>query len=362
MARPAGLHDCRTSWPPLEIRRGRNADRATSYGSPFLGVKRIPAGAPVACRPLPQAAPEERHGPLTTQTSPPGPGSGQRSGATGLGLAALTFALFSGIDALVKWMSLRYPVLQVTFYTTVFALVPVAGIVMATGGIAGLKPRRPGLVILRAVLLALDTALVYYAFNRLPLADVYAMVFTSPLLVTALSVPLLGERVGWRRWSAIVVGFIGVLIILRPGFAALDLGHFAALGSAILFALSLIVLRRVGREESSGALLLALMLALIAIAAPAMPFMHRTPSLADLAIFAAAGLVIGLAQLVLVLAVRKAPAASVAPFQYTQMIWAVIFGLLVFGDRPHAFMLAGSLVIVAGGLYVFFREMRLRGR
>jgi drug/metabolite transporter (DMT)-like permease len=277
-------------------------------------------------------------------------------------LAALTFAVFSAIDAMVKWMTLRYPVVQVTFYTSVFALVPVAAVIAATGGLAGLKPRRPGLVVLRAVLLALDTVLIYYAFNRLPLADAYAMVFTTPLLVTALSVPLLGEKVGWRRWSAVAVGFAGVLIILRPGFAGLDPGHFAALGSALLFALALIVLRRVGSEESSGALLLALMLALIAVTGPALPFVHRPLAPADLGIFAAAGMVIGVSHLLLILALRTAPAASVAPFQYTQIIWAVIYGLAIFGDRPDAFTLAGSLVVIASGLYVFFREtVRRRG-
>jgi S-adenosylmethionine uptake transporter len=219
-----------------------------------------------------------------------------------------------------------------------------------------MRPRHVGLVGLRALMLAIDTVCAFTAFSLLPLADAYTLFFAGPMLVTALSVPLLNEHVGWRRWSAVIVGFCGVLIILRPGFAELTLGHLAALGATLTFSLSTIILRRLGESESSGALLVSTLLALVLVTAPALPFVYVAPDLTGWALMVGGGLLAGIAHIGLVKGFRMAAPAIVAPFQYTQMIWAVFYGYVLFSDLPEIWTVIGSLVIAASGLYLLWRE------
>jgi S-adenosylmethionine uptake transporter len=287
------------------------------------------------------------------------PATGELTGdriPRGIAFALGAFTIFSCADAGVKWLSATHSIFQIIFMSTVFALVPVAGLIMGEGGLGALRPRHPWLVALRALLLAIDMVFVFYAFTKLPLADAYTMLFTAPMLVTALSVPLLGERVGWRRWSAVAVGFGGVLVVLRPGFAELNLGHIAALASSSFFALSLIVARRIGNSETGSTLLISLMAALLIVSGPALPAVYVSSSLSDLAMLAGLGLLMGLGHLGLIQALRLAPSNVVAPFHYSQIVWAVIFGLLLFGDRPSAWVIAGSTIIIVSGLYILWRE------
>ena len=278
----------------------------------------------------------------------------------GIAFALGAFTIFSCADAAVKWLSATHSVFQIIFMSTLFAFIPVAGLVVREGGIKALRPRHPWLVALRAFLLAIDMVLVFYAFSKLPLADAYTMLFTAPMLVTALSVPLLGERVGWRRWSAVAVGFGGVLIVLRPGFAEINLGHIAALASSSFFALSLIVARRIGNSETGSTLLISMMVALLVVSGPVLPTIYVASSLSDLAMLAGLGLLMGLGHLGLIKALRLAPSNVVAPFHYSQIVWAVIFGLLLFGNPPTVWVIAGSTVIIASGLFIFWRETVVR--
>jgi drug/metabolite transporter (DMT)-like permease len=274
----------------------------------------------------------------------------------GLAFALGAFTIFSCADAIVKWLSVTHSIFQIIFVSTLFAFIPVAGLVMGEGGMKALRPRHPWLVGLRALLLAIDMVFVFYAFSKLPLADAYTMLFTAPMLVTALSVPLLGEKVGWRRWSAVAVGFGGVLIVLRPGFGEINLGHIAALGSSSFFALALIVARRIGNSETGSSLLVSMMVALLVVSGPVIPMVYIESSLSDLGMLAGLGLLMGLGHLGLIQALRLAPSAVVAPFHYSQIVWAVIFGLLLFGNRPTVWVIAGSTVIIASGLYILWRE------
>lgn len=245
---------------------------------------------------------------------------------------------------------------QIIFFQALFNLLPLLWLIAREGGVAALKPRHPRLVALRSVLMAIDMVLVFFAFSTLPLADAYTVIFTVPMLVTALSVPLLGEHVGWRRWSATVVGFVGVLIVLRPGFAEINWGHIAALASAFFFALSLIVVRRIGNDETGSCLLFAMLVALIAVSAPVQPFVYVMPTPQDVALLIGLGLISGFAHIMLISAFRLAPSAVVSPFQYSQIVWGVLFGLWLFGDRPDRWVIAGSAVIIASGLYILWRE------
>jgi drug/metabolite transporter (DMT)-like permease len=140
--------------------------------------------------------------------------------ASGIGLGALAFGLFSIMDALIKWLSATYPVPQLVVFNALFALIPIAVLIVRRGGLLQLRTRRLGLHLLRGALGMLGSFLAFFAYSRLPLADAYAIIFATPLLITALSVPILGEAVGWRRWSAVVVGFVGVLINAAAGRGA----------------------------------------------------------------------------------------------------------------------------------------------
>jgi S-adenosylmethionine uptake transporter len=273
----------------------------------------------------------------------------------------IAFSIFSCADAGVKWLTERYSVFQIIFVSNLFTLIPVALLIRHEGGIHNLRPRHPWLVGLRSILLAIDMVLVFYAFVELPLADAYALIFAVPMVVTALSVPMLGEHVGWRRWSAVVVGFIGVLIVLRPGIAELKPGHIAALASALFFGLSLILVRRMGKDESTAGLIFWMVVALLAVSAPVLPQVYVPMSWIDLGLMAVLGLLSGAGHLMLIRAFRLAPSAIVAPFHYSQMIWGVILGLVLFGDIPDKWVISGSAVIIGSGLYILWRET-VRGR
>ncbi|MBX6322313.1 MAG: DMT family transporter, partial [Rhodospirillaceae bacterium] len=214
-----------------------------------------------------------------------------------IGWVVAAFASFSCADAIIKWLSAGYPVLQLVFTMALFALGPLAALVACEGGLAAMRLRRPGLVALRAGLLVGNSVLGFSALKLLPLADAYTVFFAGPMMITALAVPLLKERVGWRRWSAVVVGFLGVLVILRPGAGTLGLGHLAAVASTLFYALSVIVLRRIGAAEPGGGLLLAQMAGLLLATAPTLPFVYTAPHGRDLALMALAGAFNGFAQI-----------------------------------------------------------------
>jgi drug/metabolite transporter (DMT)-like permease len=178
--------------------------------------------------------------------------------ARGISFALLSYGCFSTADAMVKLASEQFAVAQIAFIASLFALVPVVLLTRGQGGLRALLPVAWRLVLLRAGLTTACALLAWQAFSLLPLADGYAILFASPMLVTALSVPLLGEQVGWRRWMATLVGFVGVVIMIRPDFDTLTLGHALAAGAAIFGSLGFIVLRRIGPTEKSAPILFML--------------------------------------------------------------------------------------------------------
>ena len=278
----------------------------------------------------------------------------------GIAFAAATFACFSSADAVVKWLTSGYSVFQVASITALFSFIPITILVARTGGFRTIKPRNVKGVALRALLLMLDTLFAYFAFSRLPMANVYTLIFGAPLLVTALSPWLLKDSVGWHRWAAVVAGFVGIVIILRPGMVPMDIGYLSALGAACVFGLAMIVTRRIGTTESNGAMLVWVMAAKFAVPGAVMVFAFTPMPLFDLALMALAGVFVGLAHIFLVQAFRNAPGPIAAPFMYTQMLWAVVYGFIFFGDVPDGFVIAGSSLVAASGLYILWREHATR--
>lgn len=279
--------------------------------------------------------------------------------ALGAGLALLAFGVLSSADALTKLLAERgTSVFQTAAVDAVFALLVALPILIRQEGLASLRPRRPGIVMLRCALGAGSLVLAFVSFSLIPLADAYALAFLTPLAVTALSAPVLGEAVGWRQWLAVAIGFAAVLVILRPDFGTVGGGQLAMLASAALFALSMLILRRIAKTETSGALLLVYFSMLFLIGLPVAVLEWRTPSLPDFGLMAAAGLCSGLGNLLLILAFRYAAAALVSSFMYTQLIWGTLFGLLLFGDLPDALTIGGAAAIMLCGLYTLLHAAK----
>jgi drug/metabolite transporter (DMT)-like permease len=282
--------------------------------------------------------------------------------ASGIGLGALAFGLFSIMDALIKWLSATYPVPQLVVFNALFALVPITLLIARRGGLLELRTERLGLHLLRGALGMLGSFLAFYAYSRLPLADAYAIIFATPLLITALSVPILGEAVGWRRWSAVLVGFVGILVMLRPGVAPIAGGSLAALGAACASACAILLVRKLSVTETTTSIAFYSSLTVLVLVGALFGHTFVVPGLVDLALMAASGLIGGSALLILIAAYRRSPAALVAPFQYSQMLWAVVLGALFWGDLPAAAMLLGASIVAASGLFIVYRETALGRR
>jgi len=281
--------------------------------------------------------------------------AGDRIGR-GILFSVATFACFSSADAVVKFLSAGYSILLIYFVTTAFAAVPIGLLVWFSGRPIVIKPRFPKAVLIRTLLLALDTFGSYLAFSRLPLANAYTLIFASPLIITALSPWLLGDSVGRHRWSAVVVGFLGILVVLRPGAAPLDIGYLGAFGSACAFGVALIITRQIGGRESDTSMLFWVIAGKLAVSGVFLPISFEPIAVPDLMLMGLIGLLAGSAHIFIVQAFKLAPPATVAPFQYTQMLWAVFYGFLIFDDVPDVFVITGSGLVVVSGLYILWRE------
>lgn len=272
-------------------------------------------------------------------------------------LASVT--LFAVMNVLIKLAAERYPVLEVTFFRNAVALVPVALAVAMQGGVATLRTERPGAHLWRACIGLTSMTLMFWSFHLLPLADAVALNFTAPLFLTALSVPLLGERVGVHRWSAVAIGFVGVLVMSRPGSGMLQFGAAVAIGAAFAQSLAMVQIRQLSRTEPPNTIVFWFTLTSTALCGIGLPFVWVTPAgWADIGLLAACGLTGGMAQLFLTRAYALAPAAVIAPFSYASILCAAVFGWLLWGEVPQAQTMAGVAIVVVSGLYILHRETR----
>lgn len=208
----------------------------------------------------------------------------------------------------------------------------------------------------RALTGAIGNIASVIAFTLLPMAEVFALIFLMPIFVTLLSVVFLHEQVGWRRWTAVVVGFIGVLVVLRPGFRHLGIGHFAAIACGLAGAVSMVVLRLGGADEKRVSLYGASMIGPIVAGGILMLPQLTAPSAMQWGLLTGYGLLSGVAGVLLMYATQLAPANRVAPTQYSQMLWAIGFGYWLFGDHLDWPMAIGIALILGAGLFTFVRE------
>lgn len=265
------------------------------------------------------------------------------------------FAAFALHDALIKSLA-GYSVIQILFFAVLCSYVPFSFFLATDNQAKNLRPVNPGWMMLRTLCMVFAAMCAFYAFSTLPLAQTYALLFAMPMLVTVLAIPILGERVRLLRWIAIILGLIGVLIVLRPGTTTLTSGHFAALAATIFSAMSAVSTRKIGASERSATLILYPILANILITGAALGFVYQPMPFFDLVKLAAIGALGMLGQFLIIRAYRSAPAATVAPFQYSQMIWAVFYGYLWFSETPDIYVLLGTAVIILAGLMIVWRE------
>jgi drug/metabolite transporter (DMT)-like permease len=221
---------------------------------------------------------------------------------------------------------------------------------------ANLIPRHPWWTALRTLAAVATGISVFYAFSVLPLTQTYAIIFASPLIITVLSIPILGETVGWRRWAAVALGLSGVLVVLRPGGTDLGLGHAAALMGAFGGALASVIVRKIGKDERTIVLMLYPMMANFVLMGAALPFVYVPMALPDLVATLAMSILVNIAGVCMIMAYKKGDAAIVAPMQYSQIIWATIFGVLFFSEFPDTMTMLGAAIIITSGLIIVFRE------
>lgn len=278
----------------------------------------------------------------------------------GVGITSMVCAVFffSLMDTLAKWLGQSYEAVQIVFLRYAIGMLPVALLVWRSGGLAALRTRRPGLHALRAGLLFVAILSFFHALRSLPLADAIAAAFTAPLFITALSAPLLGETVGRRRWSAVAIGFVGALVMLRPGTDAFQPAALLVLFSALAFSLMVLLTRRLTRTETNAALVTYGTAGAGLASLPFALLVWRAPAGPDLWLFAVLGFIGGLAALLVVHGYRNAPVSVLAPFEYTALIWGALLGWIIWRDQPAAPVWVGAAVICAAGLYITHREVR----
>ena len=270
-----------------------------------------------------------------------------------------SIAMFSINDALGKWLLATYSVGELLLVRSAAALLLLAPFIRQAGMAAFTRAPRRGLQIVRVLLSTLAVAIFFWAVSYLPLADTVTFYLAGPIYVTALSVILLGEKVGWRRWTAVIVGFAGVLLALRPSAASFTLPALIALIGSIFFA-CLMIATRLLRETSNTVLVAGQIGGTLLFGAVIAPFAWITPSPLDLALLALFGVLSIMALACVNLSLKLAAASVVVPYQYTIIVWAIVLGYVVFGDVPDAFTLTGAAIIIMAGLYIFWRE-QMRG-
>ncbi len=271
-------------------------------------------------------------------------------------LALLAFALYATHDVVIKFLGESYNSFQIIFFSGLLGFPIITFMLMSDRTDGNLIPRHPWWSLIRSITAVSTGAAGFYAFTVLPLAQTYAILFAMPLLITLLAIPMLGEKVGIRRGIAVLVGLIGVLIVLRPGSAELSWGHLAALAAALTGSLTSVIVRKIGAEERSAVLMLYPMVATFVLTGATMPFVYVPMPLEHLALTGVIAALGFIAALLSIAAYRTAPAIIVAPMQYSQIIWAVIYGTLLFDEKADFYTLVGTGVIILSGLYIVLRE------
>lgn len=279
----------------------------------------------------------------------------------GVLIAFICFAAYSFSDAAVKLVEGRVPPFQAGFIGTLFGFAAIPFILKSGDRWTDIiKTTNRPLWLLRFVCSTIGTVGSIIAFTELSMAEAFCLIFLLPSFATIMSVIFLKEQVGLKRWAAVIIGFIGVLVVLRPGFRELSLGHFTALASGFTAAVSVIIYRKLGPSEKNISMYGAGILGTLIVCFILMLPTAVIPTVTDMALLGVFGVLAAVGTVLLMLASQYAPAAIVTPIQYSQMLWAILLGYLIFGDHVDGWMAVGIALIVGSGLLTLIRE-RKRG-
>jgi drug/metabolite transporter (DMT)-like permease len=284
----------------------------------------------------------------------------RRQRLIGIALMCGAVALFACLDATAKYLSTQMDSLQIVWarYTSAFLLTFIVSNPLTHAGL--LHTRSLKLQITRSLLLVGSTALNFMALRWLQLDEALSIIFTFPFLVAIISGPILGEWFGWRRWSAIGFGFIGVLLITRPGLGGMHPAAFITLGATICYSLYAVITRIVSRVDSNQTSLFYANFIGALLMLPVIPFVWRPPSdWIIAAMLVITGVLGSTGHYFLIAGHKLAPASVLAPYVYTQLVWVIILGYLVFGQVPNNWTIAGAAIVIASGLYLLNRERRM---
>lgn len=272
---------------------------------------------------------------------------------------ALAMLIFAIQDAITKHLVGTYSVPQVMWVRYIVFVMIAYFIIKRKGGFKANLSKKPWMQLFRCGVMVSETAVIVMAFRLMPLADVHAIFALCPLIVTALSVFILNEKVGMRRWSAVLVGFVGMLIILRPGMIEMETGAIFALFGAVLFALYVTFTRKVSAYDSSETSFLYLAVVGLVVTSVLGPVNWVQPDAEGLGLMLLIACMAACAHLLLMKALEAAPASLLQPLNYTLLVWATIIGFIVFGDFPDIYTIIGALIIAGSGLYTIYREQVL---
>jgi drug/metabolite transporter (DMT)-like permease len=266
--------------------------------------------------------------------------------------------LFAGSSAISKWQVADYPFGEVLFMRTATSLLVCALLILPTAGFAVFRTKRPRDHLMRGCAQASSQTFIIIAFSLMPLAGAVAINFSSPLFATLASAIVLRETVGAARWSALLVGFLGVMIVAAPGAESFQIGALFALANAVIYGSVTAAVRGMTATESAETLTLYQMVILTVIFAAFLPFGFVMPTVGDAGLMILNGAANALGQYWWTRALHLAPASAVAPFFYFSLVWAIVIGFVVWGDVPTIGLLVGSAIVVCSGLFLLLHESR----
>lgn len=273
-------------------------------------------------------------------------------------IALFAFGVFAMHDVFVKVLGGIYSPFQIVFFSVLLSF-PLATVTLMRDAKPGtLVPAHPWWMALRTGAAVVTGVSAFYAFSVLPLAQTYAILFSSPLLITILAIPVLGETVRLRRWFAVIAGLVGVLIVLRPGQTQMTLGHMAAVVAAVGGATASIAVRKIAADERPVVILLYPMVVNFVVMACALPFVYLPMPIEHLGMLGIIAVFAWIASRLVIKAYLEGEAAIIAPMQYSQIIWATVFGLVLFDETLEPQTMIGAAVIIGSGMYIVLRESK----
>ena len=276
-------------------------------------------------------------------------------------ITAMLLAVFcvTIMSVQAKLIGIEYNAVQITFARAIVVLILLMPFIYKLGGLNFLKTKKPFLHFFRGLAGLIGNVMFFLAFQRLPVADVTVISQAVPIFSCILAIIFLGETIGWRRWTAITIGFLGVIIAINPS-VNIAVASLYALGGTLMWSITIIFLRLLGSTEHPVKTVFYFMLVSVIVTSIFQPFLWKEPSFEVILLFIGIGIAAFLTQLLMTYALQKAPASIVSPFNYTGIVWAIIFDYVIWNANPMFATIFGGIIITISGIYIFKREAKIK--